>query len=75
MKSILTVGGIHTFVGSREWQFLEEQFSDNRLVYKKDLNEQQAELAKILTSRGVLQRCCNESHGIYYTMNQNKGIE
>lgn len=74
MRSVLTTGGFPTFVGSREWDFLEEQFADSNTVYKQDLNEQQAEMAKILTGRGVLQRFRDDSRGIYYTKNQNKGI-
>lgn len=74
MRSVLTTGGIPTFVGSREWDFLEEQFAETSTVYKQDLNEQQAEMAKILAGRGVLQRFRDDLRGIYYTKNQNKGI-
>ena len=74
MRSVLTTGGIPTFVGSREWDFLEEQFAETNTVYKQDLNEQQAEMAKVLTTRGVLQRFRDDLCGIYYTKNQNKGI-
>jgi hypothetical protein len=73
MRTVLTTGGIPTFVSSQESKFL-EQFED-RPVYKKSLNERDAEIARSLNSRGVLQRFKDHENGIYYTMNQNRGIK
>ena len=70
MRSIVTKGGIPTFVSKIEYDFLEGMES---ITYKKDLNEHQAELARVLTSRGVLQRFSDANDGIYYKTNQNKG--
>jgi hypothetical protein len=75
MKSVLTSGGFLTFVSLREWEFLEEQFRDRTKVSKKSLDEHQAETARILASRGVLDRRRDDNHGVYYVKNQNKGIE
>lgn len=73
MRSILTVGGIHTFVSEQEHKFLER--FESKPVYKNDLNEQDAELARKLTSRGVIKRFKEDTKGIYFLKNQNKGIK
>lgn len=73
MRSILTTGGIPTFVSSQEYKFL-EQFSSTP-IYKSNLNEQESELARLLNGRGILQRFRDDQNGIYYTLNQNKGIK
>jgi hypothetical protein len=39
------------------------------------LNERQAELARMLTSRGVLQRFMDADKGIYYQPNTNEGMD
>lgn len=74
MKSVMTTGGIPTFVSGKEWKFLEEMFDDASMIYKSDLNEQNAEIAKVLTSRGVLCRFNDSERGIYFVRNENKGI-
>ena len=71
MRTVLTSGGIPTFVSTQEHEFLE---SLDEVAYKDKMNERQAEMAKILTGRGVLQRFRDNDRGIYYTRNQNKGI-
>lgn len=71
MRSVVTQGGIPTFVSKNEFDFVE---GIGKVAYKKDLNEHQAEMARVLTSRGVLQRFSDADKGIYYTPNQNKGI-
>lgn len=70
MRVVITAGGFPTFVSGEEYEFV-EQCSKN--VYKETLTERQAEIAKMLTSRGVLQRF-NDEKGIYYTRNQNKNV-
>lgn len=72
MRAFVTRGGIPTFISKREEEFIE---SMKELTYKKDLNEQQRELAKVLTSRGVLERFLDVDKGIYYKANRNKGYE
>jgi len=71
MRSIMTKGGIPTFVSGPEYDFVE---SINESVYKSELTARQAELARMLTSRGILQRFNDADKGIYYMKNQNKGI-
>lgn len=71
MRSVLTVGGIHTFISTQEHTFLE---SIGDIAYKDKLDEREAEIARMLTSRGVLQRYSDADRGIYYVKNQNKGI-
>ena len=70
MRSILTSGGIATFISTQEYTFLE---SLDDVAYKSKMSVQEAELARRLNSRGVLQRFKNDK-GIYYVLNQNRGI-
>lgn len=72
MRTVLTSGGIPTFISGREHEFLEK--FENKPILKKSLNEQEAEMARVLASRGVLNRYRDEERGIYYVKNQNKGI-
>ena len=72
MRSVVTKGGIPTFVSTAEHTFLEGMDGP---VYKDTLDEHKAEMARVLTSRGVLQRFSDTDRGIYYIKNQNKGIE
>lgn len=71
MRSVLTAGGISTFISGEEYNFLE---TIDNLTYKDTMTERQAEIARNLTSRGVLQRFSDADRGIYYTKNVNKGI-
>jgi hypothetical protein len=71
MRSVVIKGGIPVFLARHEHEFLE---SVGESVYKADLNERQAEIAKVLTSRGVLQRHMDVDRGIYYTPNRNEGM-
>ena len=71
MRSIVTAGGFPTFVSSEEYHFLE---TIDPVAYKDKMNERQAELAKMLTSRGVLQRFSDADRGIYYKRNTNQGV-
>ena len=72
MRSIMTKGGIPVFVSGPEYDFIEDI---DESVFKADLTERQAELARMLTSRGVLQRFSDVDKGIYYMKNQNNGLE
>lgn len=71
MRSVIVKGGIPTFVSKHEYEFLE---SIDDVAYKKDMNEHQAELAKVLTSRGILQRFNDAERGIYFKRNINEGL-
>jgi hypothetical protein len=72
MKSVITRGGMLTFVSKEEHEFIE---SIENVAYKDDLTERQTEIARMLTSRGVLQRFSDNDRGIYYKRNTNKGVE
>ncbi len=72
MKSVMTRGGVLTFVSKEEHEFLE---SIDNLAYKDDLTERETEIARMLTGRGVLQRFSDNDRGIYYTRNINKGVD
>jgi hypothetical protein len=71
MRSFVTRGGIPTFISNSEYEFIE---SIDKVAYKSELNERQAEVARMLTSRGILQRFMDVDKGIYYARNENEGI-
>ena len=74
MRTILISGGLQTFVSMEEFKFL-EKFNEQANVYKEKLTERDAEIARILTSRGVLDRK-KDDIGIYYIRETNsKGDE
>lgn len=73
MRSVVIKGGIPTFVSNHEYKFIEENFEHGDVIYKSDLNEHDAEIAKVLTSRGVLQRFSDADRGIYFKRNVNEG--
>ena len=70
MRTVLTVGGIPTFVSGTEHKFLEKL---GEKTSKNDMDDRQKEMARVLATRGVLRRMSDEN-GIYYTRNQNKGL-
>lgn len=63
MRSYIARGGIVTFITEEEHALLEKI---GEKVYKKALDEREAEVATILTRRGILERYKDESTGIYY---------
>lgn len=73
MKSIVLQGGIPTFISSSEHHFLDENFTHAATVYKRELTEREAEIARILTSRGILQRFSDNTNGIYFKLNTTTG--
>jgi hypothetical protein len=68
MRSIVTKGGFPTFVSTEEYAFVE---SITDTVFKSKLDERQCEVARMLVSKGVLQRFKDTTNGIYFTRNQN----
>lgn len=75
MRSVIVRGGILTFIASHESEFIDENFNHSDTVYKSDLDERETEIARVLTSRGILQRFSDSDRGIYYTKNINTGID
>lgn len=70
MRTVITKGGIQTFVSGAEYTFL-EKFEKNPQLYKEKLNERDAEVARLLTSRGILNRL-KDDNGIYYIIEKDK---
>ena len=75
MKSVVIKGGIPTFIAKHESDFIDENFEHGDKIYKCELSEREAEIARVLTGRGVLQRFKDGDKGIYYTKNINTGVE
>lgn len=75
MKTVIIKGGIPTFIARHESDFIDENFKHGDVIYKSELSEREAEIARVLTSRGVLQRFSDGDKGIYYSKNINTGVE
>lgn len=75
MKSVVIKGGIPTFIAKHESDFIDENFEHGDKIYKRELSEREAEIARVLTGRGILQRFSDGDQGIYYTKNINTGAE
>ena len=56
MRSMITKGGIYTWINVRENKFIEEKFDKNSELLKDDLNEREQYIAQTLVGRGVLER-------------------
>lgn len=56
MRSMITKGGIYTWINVRENKFIEEKFNENSELLKDDLNEREQYIAQTLVGRGVLER-------------------
>ena len=65
MRAIVTRGGFYTWINSRENTFVEEHFSNNEMLDKKDLNEREQYIAQTLVSRGVLDRIVDRKSTSY----------
>ena len=66
MRSFITKGGIPVFMSNTEHEFVEWMTPP---TYKRDLSPRKAEIARILTSRGILNRYMDVDKGIYYVLN------
>jgi len=65
MRAMVTKGGIYTWINTRENQFIEEHFSNNEKLDKKDLNERERYIAQTLVSRGILERFVDRNSTSY----------
>jgi hypothetical protein len=65
MRAMVTKNGIYTWINTRENQFIEEHFSNNEKLDKKDLNEREQYIAQTLVSRGVLERFVDRNSTSY----------
>ena len=73
MRTALTIGGIESFIGMHEAEFL-TKFGGSGQIQKDDLNEREKELARKLTSRGLLARQTNED-GVFFMRNINRDVK
>jgi hypothetical protein len=65
MRAMITKGGIYTWINTRENQFIEEHFSNNEKLNKKDLNERERYIAQTLVNRGILERFVDRNSTSY----------
>ena len=65
MRAMVTKGGIYTWINTRENQFIEEHFSNNEKLNKKDLNERERYIAQTLVNRGILERFVDRNSTSY----------
>ena len=65
MRAMVTKGGIYTWINTRENKFIEEHFSNNEKLDKKDLNERERYIAQTLVSRGILERFVDRNSTSY----------
>jgi len=59
MKTMVTKGGITVWLSSRENQFIQEHFSEDKLLEKQNLNERDCYIAQSLVAKGVLDKDIN----------------
>ena len=71
MKTIVTKGGLFTWINTRENKFIEEKFDNKGSLSKEDLNERERFIAQSLVGRGVLERKITAKNTTY-KLNTNK---
>jgi hypothetical protein len=71
MRALITKGGFPTWINIRESEFLDQYFTEDIILEKKDLNERESYIAQNLVSRGVLDKVVNGG-GAGYKLNINK---
>lgn len=72
MRSVLTVGGIETFISIYEGDLLARfEMDEDKKIFASELDERQTELAEGMLKKGVLD--VNENNGNkYYFLNINR---
>ena len=72
MRSVLTLGGIETFISIYEGDLLARfKMDEDKKIFASDLDERQTELAEGMLKKGVLD--VNEDNGNkYYFLNINR---
>ena len=71
MKTMVTKGGITVWLSSRENQFIQEHFSEDKLLEKQNLNERDCYIAQSLVTKGVLDKDINNKQ-VAYKLKTNK---
>ena len=54
MKTIVTQGGIRTWLNARENKFIKDHFDSQELLEHSNLNERELYIAQNLVTKGVL---------------------
>ena len=73
MKTVVTKGGIMTWLNTRENKFIDEHFKDNKILEQKDLSERETYIATNLVSRGILDKDVNQKQ-VTYKLNMNNMV-
>lgn len=71
MRSMVTKGGILTWINILESEFIESHFDNDELLSKTKLDEREKYIAQTLVGRGVLDKVVNGAD-INYKLNINK---
>ena len=73
MKTVVTKGGIMTWLNTRENKFIDEHFKDNTILEQKDLSERETYIASNLVTRGILDKDVNQKQ-VTYKLNMNNMV-
>tara|TARA_B100000963_G_scaffold1722_1_gene1274 strand:+ start:2906 stop:3130 length:225 start_codon:yes stop_codon:yes gene_type:complete len=73
MKTVVTKGGIMTWLNTRENKFIDEHFKDNTILEQKDLSERETYIASNLVTRGILDKDINQKQ-VTYKLNMNNMV-
>jgi hypothetical protein len=65
MKTLVTKGGIQTWINTRESAFLEEHFAVDELLDATNLSEREHYIAQNLVTRGVLDKDVDQGKASY----------
>jgi len=71
MRSIVTKGGIYTWINTRENAFIEKYFKEDTLLERSTLSEREQYIAQTLVGRGVLDKNVDQQD-VSYKLNINK---
>ena len=71
MKTIVTQGGIRTWLNARENKFIKDHFDSQELLEQSNLNERETYIAQGLVTKGVLNKDTASSI-VNYKLNINK---
>ena len=73
MKTVVTKGGIMTWINTRENKFIDEHFKDNTILEQKNLTERENYIASNLVTRGILDKDINQKQ-VTYKLNMNNMV-
>lgn len=71
MKTIVTQGGIRTWLNARENKFIKDHFDAQELLEHSELNERELYIAQNLVTKGVLNKD-TANNAVSYKLNINK---